>query len=285
MPNDHGRATGFCVCREHAEITRQRNLTLNDMAVARYRRRDYRGAITLFNQVIESEKNADVSAAGAREGQSFVNVSFFSNRGDCHRELGMLQQALADYHVAYDLDPTNWETTTRLGMIHDQFGLQLYNDGKYPEASIEFKTSIEYNPQVVAFRLHCARCCVQTYQLEEAYKQYVEIALLEPGHPEAVRELARFGGGPPKDPQDEMKKRNSHSKKLTKLPKLKRGDKHAHSSGYLNPPHVPLVLREGRKQEKKKIQRLDNLFNGSCDLKDPLLALLKGAKKNPYVKE
>ena len=43
---------------EHAEITRQRNLTLNDMAVARYRRKDYRGAITLFNQVIETEKTS-----------------------------------------------------------------------------------------------------------------------------------------------------------------------------------------------------------------------------------
>ena len=82
----------------------------------------------------------DLSAAAAREGQSFVNVSFFSNRGDCHRELGMLQQALADYHVAYDLDSDNWETTTRLGMIHDQFGLQLYNAMKYPEACVEFKT-------------------------------------------------------------------------------------------------------------------------------------------------
>ena len=46
---------------EHAEITRQRNLTLNDMAVARYRRKDYRGAITLFNQVIETEKTSGKS--------------------------------------------------------------------------------------------------------------------------------------------------------------------------------------------------------------------------------
>ena len=88
----------------------------------------------------ENLKFLDLSAAAAREGQSFVNVSFFSNRGDCHRELGMLQQALADYHVAYDLDSDNWETTTRLGMIHDQFGLQLYNAMKYPEACVEFKT-------------------------------------------------------------------------------------------------------------------------------------------------
>jgi tetratricopeptide (TPR) repeat protein len=270
---------------EHAEITRQRNLTLNDMAVDRFRRKDYRGAITLFNQVIDSEKRADVSATAAREGQSFVNVSFFSNRGDCHRELGMLQQALADYHVAYDLDPTNWETTTRLGMIHDQFGLQLYNSSRYPEACVEFKTAIEYNGRIVLFRLHCAKCCIKTNQLEEAYKQYVEIIALDPNNVEAARELCSMGGGI-----------GAPSRTTRSLPKLSktggstvgrkiRSLRHSSSSGYLIPPQVPKILTEGRKKQQKKMQRANNLFNGSCSLKDPLLVLLKGARKNPYAKE
>ena len=278
---------------EHAEITRQRNLTLNDMAVDRYRRKDYRGAITLFNQVIDSEKNADVSAAAAREGQSFVNVSFFSNRGDCHRELGMLQQALADYHVAYDLAPTNWETTTRLGMIHDQFGLQLYNNSRYAEACVEFKTAIEYNCRVVAFRLHCAKCCVKINQLEDAYKQYVEVLAIDGGNVEAVRELSRMGGlpGAVAAAAAAAAAKGRATTTTTSLPTLPRSSgrshalKHSSSSGYLIPPQVPKILVEGRKKQKKRIQRTNNLFNGECSLKDPLLVLLKGARKNPYAKE
>jgi tetratricopeptide (TPR) repeat protein len=278
---------------EHAEITRQRNLTLNDMAVDRFRHQNYRGAITLFNQVIESEKNADVSAAAAREGQSFVNVSFFSNRGDCHRELGMLQQALADYHVAYDLDPTNWETTTRLGMIHDQFGLQLYNASRYPEACVEFQTAIEYNGRIVQFRMHCAKCCKKINQLEEAYKQYVEVIKIDPNNVDAVRELSNMGGAPT------IVAVAAAGGGSTSLPRLN-GSKgrgtggrhsssnslhHSSSSGYLIPPRVPKILTEGRRKEKIKKNRASNLFNGSCSLKDPLLVLLKGARNNPYVKK
>ena len=68
------------------------------------------------------------------------------------------------------------------------------------------------------------------------------------------------------------------------LPKLRRGGKHHASSGYLIPPHVPDVLVKSRKREVQRKKRVNNLFEGSCNLKDPLLKLLKAAKKNPYAK-
>jgi Tfp pilus assembly protein PilF len=40
---------------EHPEITRQRNLTLNDMAVDKFQHKHYQEAITLFNKVIVAE--------------------------------------------------------------------------------------------------------------------------------------------------------------------------------------------------------------------------------------
>jgi len=61
--------------------------------------------------------------------------------------------------------------------------------------------------------------------------------------------------------------------------------KHSSSSGYLIPPKVPKILINGRKEEQKKIRRVNNIFNGECSLKDPNLQLLKGSKKNPYAKD
>ena len=272
---------------EHAEISRQRNLTLNDMAVERYKQGDYRSAITLFNQVIETEKKSDVSAAAAREGQSFVNVNFFSNRGDCHRELGMLQQALADYHVAYDLDSKNWETTTRLSIIHDRFGLELFNCGQYSEANVEFKTAIEYNCRIVLFRIHCAKCCLKINKLEDAYRQYEEILRLEPNNIIARRALSNFGGSIKAITDAEENKRSAarHNTILPSLSRSRSALKHSSSSGYLIPPKVPKILINGRKEEQKKIRRVNNIFNGECSLKDPNLQLLKGSKKNPYAKD
>lgn len=273
---------------EHAEITRQRNLTLNDLAVERFKRRDFRGAITLFNQVIESEANSDISGAAAREGQSFVNTSFFSNRGDCHRELGQLQSALADYHVAYDLNPDNWETKTRLAMLHDSFGLELFNASQYSDALVEFSTALGYNGRVVQIYLHRARTAQKLGKLERAYKDYLEVLRLDGNNAAAQRALTQFGGVPI-DLQKGLggvgrQQQVRGQKSASNLPKLRRGGKHHGSSGYLIPPHVPDVLVKSRKREVRRKKRVNNLFEGSCNLNDPLLKLLKAAKKNPYAK-
>ena len=157
-----------------------------------------------------------------------------------------------------------------------------------------FETAIEYNCRVVLFRLHCAKCCVKIQNLEEAYRQYTAILRLEPNHSEAARQLAAMGGGlggSEGNGNSNSKNVVTYSevgrKRTVQLPTLNqsKGHQHSSSSGYLIPPKVPKILTEGRKSEQRKIQRLDNLFNGSCSLKDPLLGLMKATKKNPYVKE
>ena len=116
----------------HAEIRRQQNLTFNDMAVESFKNRNFHRAISLFNRVIESENFGEVSAIVAREGVSVVNVAFYRNRGDCYRQCGKTQQALADYHVAYDMNPNDWEIRTRLGLVCTR----LFN--RFPQLYTEF---------------------------------------------------------------------------------------------------------------------------------------------------
>ena len=42
----------------------------------------------------------------------------------------------------------------RLGVVHDRFGVQLFNDGSCAQAEVEFSTAIQYNPNVSTFYLH-----------------------------------------------------------------------------------------------------------------------------------
>jgi len=55
---------------------------------------------------------------------------------------------MSDFNRAYDTDPTNWQTKTRLSVIHYMAGLQLFNEGMYNASEIEFTVAIKYNSKV-----------------------------------------------------------------------------------------------------------------------------------------
>ena len=50
-------------------------------------------------------------------------------------------QALADFHRALDSDPKNATTRRRLAVVHDMFGVQLFNEGLVAQAEVEFSTA------------------------------------------------------------------------------------------------------------------------------------------------
>jgi len=77
-----------------------------------------------------------------------VDAKYFVNRGDCYRATGKVDMAMNDFHRAYDSDPNNWETKTRLSLIHHMAGLQLFNERQYQQAEVEFTIAIKYNPKV-----------------------------------------------------------------------------------------------------------------------------------------
>jgi tetratricopeptide (TPR) repeat protein len=65
------------------------------------------------------------------------------NRGDCYRATGKVDVAMSDFHRAYDSDPNNWETKTRLSLIHHMAGLQLFNERQYQQAEVELTIAIK----------------------------------------------------------------------------------------------------------------------------------------------
>lgn len=46
--------------------------------------------------------------------QQFIDYRFLVNRGDCHRSLGHIELALADYSAAHELRPTDWQVNINI---------------------------------------------------------------------------------------------------------------------------------------------------------------------------
>lgn len=59
-------------------------------------------ALAMFNKLIEAE-NVQVQNGSIPH----VDIRFYLNRGDCYRKLKRWQQAMADYHRAFDIQPEN----------------------------------------------------------------------------------------------------------------------------------------------------------------------------------
>ena len=263
----------------HAEIVRQQNLTFNDMAVESFKKRNFHRAITLFNRVIESENFGKVSAIVAREGVSVVNMAFYRNRGDCYRHCGQIPQALADYHVAYDMNPNDWEIRTRLALVHHILGSELFNKKKYDEAEIEFSTAIQYNPKVGHFYLHRGNALYLQQKFEDSYNDYEKALELNPQLREAGERLNQFRN---LEKRKEFKRQRSKERLL--LPTLNKSMSETLITDQTSRPMVPKMVQIARNREIKANKDLYNIWevpDTSHLLKDPLLTLMANGGKGP----
>ena len=283
--NVYEEETGAKGDQMHAEILRQKNLTLNDMAVNCFKNQDYHRAITLFNRVIESETHGNVSAVVAREGGGSVNINFFTNRGDCYRQCGQVQQALADYHVAFDMNPEDWQIRTRLGLVHHTLGSTLFNEKNYDEAEVEFSTAIQYNPKVAHFYLHRGNTLYLQQKFEHAYKDFIAAIKLNPGLTAAQEKLDQF--------RVSKGKKMNKSSSSTHLPPLNSSARTLSKSNSLGSslitentsrPRVPENVLYARQREKEAIRAVKNIWevpDTSKLLQDPLLQLMANGGKGP----
>eukprot|EP00941_MAST-03F_sp_MAST-3F-sp1_P000020 g20.t1 len=144
-------------------------------------------ALTMFNTLIESEERK------VKQGTlPHIDIRFYLNRGDVYRKIDAWQQALADYHKAYDIDSNNWEVRTRLSLIHNIFGMDLFNQCQYAHASIEFSTAIGYNSHVAQYYVHRGDAEFYLDNYELAYKNYTKAVELEPNNKGAQNALLKF---------------------------------------------------------------------------------------------
>ena len=78
--------------------------------------------------------------------------AFFLNRGDCHRATGAVGQALTDYERAAELSAgdaqVQWTIQSRIAVVHNERGAQLFNHAAARQAAVVFSRAIECNPKV-----------------------------------------------------------------------------------------------------------------------------------------
>ncbi|OQR94453.1 hypothetical protein ACHHYP_01289 [Achlya hypogyna] len=172
---------------EHPEISRQRNLVLNDMAIEYLRQGRYEDALTAMNQAIASE-----FATSSRFEGKVIDYRYYINRGDCYRALSKFLPALADYNTALDLQPTDVEIHSRIAMIRYHFGLDLFNRAAFDKAEVEFSMAIRHNHRVPYFFLRRGDCFRYMEQSQLAYQDYAMAARMSPDDPEAKAKLQQY---------------------------------------------------------------------------------------------
>ena len=172
--------------REPNILTDQRSLTLNECAMVKMKEGEYQRAISLLNRVIEQEFNMH------GKDMSKVNAKYFVNRGDCYRATGHIEQAMSDFHRAYDSDPTNWQTKTRLSMIHYMAGLQLFNEGFYSQAENELTTAINYNNKVSQYYACRGKAAYYQNNYNGAFQDYKEALRLDPNNADMLMRMQQF---------------------------------------------------------------------------------------------
>ena len=86
---------------------------------------------------------------------SFPSLSL--SLSDCFYRMDNLHFALADYQQALELDPTNWDISCRIAVVHCELGVDLFSKGSYKKAEKQFTAALQHNPKVSRFYLCRAR--------------------------------------------------------------------------------------------------------------------------------
>eukprot|EP00057_Strongylocentrotus_purpuratus_P033762 XP_792693.2 PREDICTED: tetratricopeptide repeat protein 16 [Strongylocentrotus purpuratus] len=128
----------------YTDAQRQLLLTYNDFAVECFVGGHFEEAILLLNKALKGEKR---------------EKGLYINRGDCFFRLQELHFALADYHQASELDGCDAGIRSRVAAIHNQFGLQDYEEHSYQDAEARFTVAIQHNPKHGTY--YISRCKVR----------------------------------------------------------------------------------------------------------------------------
>eukprot|EP00357_Protocruzia_adherens_P002335 CAMPEP_0114978836 /NCGR_PEP_ID=MMETSP0216-20121206/4034_1 /TAXON_ID=223996 /ORGANISM="Protocruzia adherens, Strain Boccale" /LENGTH=524 /DNA_ID=CAMNT_0002340089 /DNA_START=865 /DNA_END=2439 /DNA_ORIENTATION=+ len=156
-------------------------LTYNDMGIQLFRREQYNDAITLFNEALNFlEKDPGV----------------YINRGDCYREMGKHQPALADYHHALDLAGETAQLKARLCLVHNALGIELFNKQDYLGGQIEFSRALHYNDKMSDLYLNRGKSSFELQSLKEAYEDFKKAYELDPTNHEANQYLQNMKSMP-----------------------------------------------------------------------------------------
>jgi tetratricopeptide (TPR) repeat protein len=116
---------------------------------------------------------------------------------DCPNEYAFIQtsqveQALADFHQALEEDPADWDTKTRLSLIHYMIAVDLLNKCRYDEAEIEMSIALGFNDKVAAYFVVRGRALYYQHKFGDSYADFKAALTLDPSNDLARKALLQF---------------------------------------------------------------------------------------------
>jgi tetratricopeptide (TPR) repeat protein len=193
------------------DISLQINLILNDMSIDFASKGNYQKAILLLNKIIKSEQ------AICKNGLVKPNHKFFVNRGDCHRALNALRDAVRDYDEALSIKPDDWDIRTRLSLTHYLIGTNFFNESQFYESRGELDKAIKYNPKVSEYYAVRGKTHYFTSQFQLAYADFIKALQLNDKNEEVREWLSQFDDeerSPSKDHHQQQKQQKQRSSSL-----------------------------------------------------------------------
>lgn len=159
-------------------------LTFNDLGVQLAAQKKYSDAIGWFHRAVSLDDSL---------GQ------FFLNRGDCHRAMGDVEAALSDFERAAELfvgdAKSQWSIQSRIALVHNERGAQLFNHAAARHAAVEFSRAIECNPKVSHFYLNRAKATLELKRYDLARDDVLAALKLNPNDEAAQRMLQSLSCG------------------------------------------------------------------------------------------
>eukprot|EP01029_Cantina_marsupialis_P015020 TRINITY_DN328_c2_g2_i1.p1 TRINITY_DN328_c2_g2~~TRINITY_DN328_c2_g2_i1.p1 ORF type:complete len:496 (-),score=104.18 TRINITY_DN328_c2_g2_i1:108-1562(-) len=215
---------------EHVDIIRQRNLTMNAMAIEHVLQGNISVALSYLNDALLSERsmrkhgivareqnrrkssknnnNNNNDLSNGMEGLDIVNdsseavrmpthdieVQLLANRGDCYRTLQDWESARIDYETALELDPSLPNIHQRLAIVYDAYGVIQFNERDAINAYESFSAAIENDDSVAEYYVHRGNVSYYQDNVPRAYSDFKRALELDPSHPVAKKQLMVFKG-------------------------------------------------------------------------------------------
>ena len=169
-----------------SDIVLQINLILNDMSIDYASKGNYEKAILLLNKIIKTEEGL------SHGGLVKINHKYLVNRGDCHRALNSLSDAVYDYNLALKIKPDDWEIKTRLSLTHYLIGTVHFNQSKFFETQLELDKAIMFNPKVSEYYSVRGRTHYFQSNFQRAYADFKKALELNADNAEVKEWLSQF---------------------------------------------------------------------------------------------
>lgn len=176
----------YPIVKVPAEITKQINLVLNEMALQHAMAGAYKEAVVLLNKAIASERRLH------RGDAMNIDYKYFMNRGDCYRVMNEPLFAIADYKLALERCPGNWDICTKLSMTHYNLALEYFNSSNFAGAEEQLSGSISLNPKISEY--FALRGKARYYQglYHEAYEDFKACLELNPDNADIAARIRQY---------------------------------------------------------------------------------------------